>query len=221
MTYSLDFPRAWGAPAGAALFKLAPEDFEVEEVLGFTPDGEGDHLCLLIEKSGLTTPEAAALLARHYGVSAREVGWAGLKDKQGVTRQWLSLKVGLGPILPEAPPATPRLRVLELRRNGRKIRTGSHRGNRFRIVLRAAAGGALAIPAERLAQVSREGVPNYFGPQRFGRAGDNVARAERLFAGVEKTRDRFLRGILISAARAWLFNHLLARRVYLATGGAT
>lgn len=212
MSYPLDFAYAWGRPEARAVFKAAEEDFYVEEIPGFDIGGGGEHLCLLIEKRGLSTPEAVKLLSRHCGVPPRDISYAGLKDRQGVTRQWIGLRVGLKREPPAFPADHPRLRILDQKRNSRKIRRGSHRGNFFRIRLRDVKGDAAALQA-RLERIRRDGVPNYFGPQRFGRDGGNVEQALRLFAGELRTRDRFLRGILISAARAWLFNALLSERV--------
>ena len=213
MSYPLDFAYAWGLPDARAVFKAEAEDFYVEEIPGFDIGGGGEHLCLLIEKRGLSTPEAVKLLSRHCGVPVRDISYAGLKDRQGVTRQWVGLRVGLKREPPAFPCDHPQLRILDQKRHARKIGRGSHRANFFRIRLRDVEGDAAALQA-RLERIRLEGVPNYFGPQRFGRDGGNVEQALRLFAGELRTRDRFLRGILISAARAWLFNALLSQRVH-------
>lgn len=201
---------AYGGPVLRAGFKQVPEDFRVEEVLGFAPDGSGEHLFVEIEKRGLSTFEAQALLARHYRLPLRDTQFTGMKDKQGVTRQWFSLHMGK-----RAEPAEsfnhPQLCVLQQVRNSRKLRRGSHKGNRFRIVLRAPAGDRDAM-AQRLHMIDTGGVPNYFGEQRFGRDGANVARAEAWFRD-GATPERTERSLLLSAARSCLFNACLSARV--------
>lgn len=201
---------AYGGPVLRAGFKLVPEDFRVEEVLGFAPDGNGEHLFVEIEKWGLTTFEAQALLAQHFRLPLRDTQFAGMKDKQGVTRQWFSLHMGK-----RAEPAGrfshPQLSVLQQARNSRKLRRGSHKGNRFRIVLRAPEGDRDAM-LERLQTIAANGVPNYFGEQRFGHDGANVARAQVWFSG-GTTPVRTERSLLLSAARSCLFNACLSVRV--------
>ncbi|HEY0961189.1 MAG TPA: tRNA pseudouridine(13) synthase TruD [Pseudomonadales bacterium] len=201
--------RAFGTPPLSAVFKQRPEDFHVDEILGFEADGNGEHLLLHVEKTGLTTFEAQAMLARHYGVALRDTAFAGMKDKQGVTRQWFSV-----PARKDSPPETPQLpglSILGSARNSRKLRRGSHRANRFRIVLRAPAGDRDVIRA-RIETVAARGVPNYFGAQRFGRDEANVPAALAWFRG-ESPPARQQRSLLLSAARSYLFNMLLARRV--------
>jgi tRNA pseudouridine13 synthase len=201
---------AFGAPVLRAGFKLQPEDFRVDEELGFEPDGAGEHLLLSIEKTGLTTFEAQAILARHFNVALRDTSFAGMKDKQGVTSQWFSLPAGR-----EGPKAEdlqhPRLRVLRSARNSRKLRRGSHRGNRFRITLRAPVGDRDAALV-RVHLLAERGMPNYFGAQRFGYNEANVPAALSWFRG-ETDPERQQRGLILSAARSYLFNVLLSRRV--------
>ncbi len=205
---SLD--RAFGTPVLRAGFKLQPEDFRVDEDLGFEPDGAGEHLLLSIEKTGLTTFEAQAILARHFNVPLRDTSFAGMKDKQGVTSQWFSLPPGKGGATAEDL-QHPRLRVLRSARNGRKLRRGSHRGNRFHIVLRAPVGDRDAALV-RTGMLAERGVPNYFGAQRFGYNEANVPAALAWFRG-ESVPDRQQRSMVLSAARSYLFNVLLSRRV--------
>jgi len=202
--------RAWGSPVLQAGFKEHADDFHVEEVLGFIPDGTGEHLFVEIEKTGLTTFEAQSLLARHFGLHLRNTAFAGMKDKLGVTRQWFSLHLGPRADAPEDL-QHPQLRILQSERNSRKLKRGSHRGNRFRIVLRKPQGDRAAITA-RLQTIATCGVPNYFGEQRFGRNGANTARALAWFNG-GATPGREERSLLLSAARSCLFNACLAVRV--------
>jgi tRNA pseudouridine13 synthase len=170
-----------------------------------------------VEKRNLGTPEAAALLGRAVKVQARDVGYAGLKDKRAVTRQWFSLAVK---------DATPLqglevggLKVLKLDRHGNKLRTGHLRGNRFVLQVRGVGAGAGDVARAVLERLQQTGVPHYYGPQRFGRDGTNAALGEALLRGTphpllaSAQRDRFLKRMALSAFQSELFNRLLARRL--------
>lgn len=210
MTTSL--PYAYGGPLGRALLRSIPEDFFVDEVLGFPLSGSGEHLFVHIEKRGLTTEAVARSLARALSVPARDVSYAGMKDRHAVTRQWFSIQLPGREEALAADALGEGVRVLATERNARKLRRGALRGNRFVLKLRDAAVGWRALSA-RLALIAREGVPNYFGEQRFGRDGDNVEQARAMFAGRYRPKGRQLRGILLSAVRSALFNEVLAERV--------
>lgn len=203
-------PRAHGAAVLAATFRASPEDFIVEELPGFEPAGSGEHLLLTVEKRGMNTAFAARRIAEWAGVRELAVGYAGLKDRHALTRQRFSVH------LPgrEAPPLdaleSQELRVLDATRHSRKLPRGALAGNRFELLLRDVRGEPGAIDA-RLRAIAARGVPNYFGEQRFGRAGDNVAQALAMFAGRRVRREE--RSLLLSAARSALFNRVLAGRV--------
>jgi tRNA pseudouridine13 synthase len=200
-----ELPGAGGAP-------VELEDFEVEEIPAYAPAGEGDHTFALIEKRALTTPQAIAAIARALGLSPLGAGYAGMKDKAGVTRQWISIERAR----PEALLALdlPGLRVLEARPHRHKLRTGHLRGNRFAILLRGAHAEGLARAERILARLVAEGLPNYYGAQRFGRDGDNAERGLRLLRGESKPpRDRIARRMLVSSLQSLLFNELLGRRL--------
>lgn len=197
-------------PRLAGRFRVAPADFVVEELFDHPLEDAGEHFWLWVEKSGLTTGQAAERIAEAVGVAPRDVGYAGMKDRHAVTRQWFSL---VWPIKAEAPawPNDTDCRVLAARRHGRKLRRGAHRGNRFVLRLRDVMG-LTDVDLDTLgARIRAQGVPNYFGAQRFGREGDNVEMARALFAGRRMSRSR--RSIALSAARSYLFNQVLARRV--------
>ncbi|MGI9242900.1 MAG: tRNA pseudouridine(13) synthase TruD [Verrucomicrobiales bacterium] len=205
-------PRAHGAPVGSARFKFRSEDFIVEEVLGFEPSGDGEHCCLWVEKIDRNSNDVATHIAGRLGVRRRLVSHCGLKDRHAVTRQWFSVHLP-GQASPEAGDLEAEgLRVLSTTRNRRKLRRGTHIGNRFSIRLRECDFTA-AQADSRWQKIITCGVPNYFGPQRFGRDGDNIRQAGRLFRGEGEVRDRALRGILISAARSYLFNAVIGERV--------
>jgi tRNA pseudouridine13 synthase len=203
--------RAWGDPPGAAIFKQTPQDFHVEEELGFQPGGGGEHLCLRIQKTGISTRDALKELSRITGVREADIGYAGQKDRQGVCIQWFSVRIpgGSEPDLTVLDGAT--LRVLGQYWNSRKIRLGTHRANRFRIRLRELSAPQESV-VERAAVIAAEGVPNYFGEQRFGRNEGNLQGALDWFAGRSRP-GRYQRSMLLSAARSAVFNAVLSRRV--------
>jgi tRNA pseudouridine13 synthase len=209
---SLDWPRTWGEPVASCLLRVRPEDFQVEEQLGFEPEGEGEHAFLLIEKRGLNTMDVARMLARLAGVPLRDLGYAGLKDRRAQTRQWFSIGLA-GRKEPDwSSLENEQLRVLKSSRHRRKLRRGVHRGNRFRLTLRELSDGSEALPS-RLQQVREQGVPNYFGEQRFGFDGGNLEAGLSWLRGHTGKPERHLRGIYLSALRSFLFNQLLAERV--------
>ncbi len=217
---AIDWPPAWPrvldaefGPPVSGDYRARPEDFMVEEVLDFAPEGEGEHLWLCIEKRDLTTAMVVKELARLCEVSPRVVGYSGMKDRVAVTRQWLSVQLpgreaseGLAESLAERG-----VRVLEMARHPRKLKRGVHRANRFRLRLTGPAVDDEGF-AVRWACLLERGVANYFGPQRFGPDGRNLLRARSLLArGWRKRDDRD--GMLLSAARSFLFNELLAERI--------
>lgn len=216
MTVLPDWPRYLDATHGVPLpasFRLFPEDFSVDEQLGFMPEGQGEHLWLRIEKRNLTTLDVVKQMARLCQVSPKVIGYSGMKDRVAVTRQWLSIQ------LPgrQAPDdlsdqlAGVGIRVLEQARHPRKLKRGVHRTNRFTLRLQGETVRQDAF-LTRWASICQAGVPNYFGPQRFGAGGRNLQRAEALLArGWRKREDR--QGMLLSCARSFLFNELLGQRV--------
>jgi tRNA pseudouridine13 synthase len=205
-------PRAHGTPPLTGRIRLAPEDFRVEEQLGFHPSGEGEHAWLKVRKTGRNTHDVARLLARHAGVAQVAVGYAGLKDRHAVTTQHFTVHLPgkTGPDWSALNGAG--LQILETDRHDRKIRRGALRGNAFTIRIRDV-GGDRASAEATVGVIGSLGVPNYFGPQRFGRDGANLQRVARLFAGEGRRPGREQRGLLLSSARAQLFNTVLAERV--------
>ena len=203
-------PFAHGGPPLTAQLRAAPADFVVEEVLGYAADGDGEHVLLTVEKTGANTEWVARELARFAGVTPLAVGYAGMKDRHAVTRQSFSVQLG-GQTEPDwATFPHAEVRVLASTRHRRKLKRGALAGNRFVLVLRDVQGDRDAA-GRVLAAMAARGVPNYFGEQRFGRGGANVERAQAMFAG--KRVDRTLRSLLLSAARAEVFNAVLAARV--------
>ncbi len=196
-----------GAPARGELRRV-PADFEVTEVLGFEPDGAGQHIWLWVAKAGANTGDVARALAAHAGVAPAAVGFAGRKDRSAQTRQWFSVDLAGRPEPDWAAPAEACWWIEAVVRHGRKLRPGTHRANRFRIRVRDVVGDRGAVD-QRLDAIRAAGFPNYFGPQRFGRAGANLARAR---SALQRRRPR-APSMAVSAARSWLFNRVLAQRV--------
>ncbi|MDD5033883.1 MAG: tRNA pseudouridine(13) synthase TruD [Methylococcaceae bacterium] len=205
-------PHAFGDPAASGKIKLHPEDFVVGEILGFDLTGEGEHVFLRIRKRGENTDYLARQIAKYAGLPKMAVSYAGMKDRHGITTQWFSVHIPGKRDLDWSGLESDSVAVLESTRHNRKLKTGALKGNRFEITVRELEGERSAIE-EKLTRIRREGVPNYFGPQRFGREGNNLIQAEALFKGELKLRDRKLEGIYLSTARSHLFNRILARRV--------
>lgn len=208
-------PDVWPQPGPAiatrARLRTDPEDFRVDEVLGFTPEGDGEHAFVQVRKRGCNTAWVARQLAQLAGVRVREVSYAGLKDRDAVTSQWFSVWLPGRPDPDWHAIDGEQIQVLGASRHRRKLRRGFHRGNRFTLVLRRLQGDRAGLDG-RL-QGLAAGVPNYFGPQRFGHGGANLTAALALFRGTLECRDRHRRGLYLSAARSLLFNRILALRV--------
>jgi tRNA pseudouridine13 synthase len=201
----------YGTPAISGVLKSTPADFQVNEELGFEPDGEGEHCFLLVEKTGLSTPELITRIAHDYSLHPRLVGHSGLKDKHARTSQWLSLHLP-GKSLPAAKSAGNGYRILRQARHHRKLRPGTHKYNAFQLCLREVE----KLPDQTIAQINlitRQGFANYFGAQRFGRRQDNVKQALAQLTNRRLQRSR--KSILLSSLRSYLFNQILARRIGL------
>ncbi|MDX1513024.1 MAG: tRNA pseudouridine(13) synthase TruD [Gammaproteobacteria bacterium] len=212
LDFSTALFRAFGGPVARARTRDRNEDFRVDEVLRFEPDGEGDHAWLRIEKQALNTRDVARRLARHAGVKPVDVGFAGQKDRRAVARQWFSVNLS-GLTEPDWRSLENEcLRILAITRHGKKLRRGQLAGNRFLITLRDVEGDRAVLEA-LLGRVSVEGVPNYFGPQRFGRGDANIKACVNMVVNAERVRDRYRRGMYLSAGRAWIFNQVLSARV--------
>lgn len=193
-------------------FTPTSDTFVVEEVPAYLPSGQGEHTYLWIEKIDLTTFEAVRRIARACDVDARDVGYAGMKDRHATTRQWLSI--------PRLEPeralalAVDGVRVLDARRHGNKLRTGHLKGNRFEVVFTGADAGEGDERAvgERLETLAREGLANRYGDQRFGATGENAAQGLAILRGEQRERDHRRRRLLLSAAQSAVFNRYLELR---------
>ena len=214
---------AFGAPVMSARIKAAPEDFIVEEIAGFAPSGSGEHLLLSIEKRELTTSDVVQRLCSWAKVAPVGIGFAGLKDKHAITRQRFTVHLPKR-VAPElAALEGEGLTVLSSDWHSRKLPRGGLAGNAFTLTLREARSTDAAASSEalhaavdaRLAAIQSRGVPNRFGVQRFGRFGDNVGQARRMFSGAKVGREQ--RSMLLSAVRSDLFNRVLETRVLAGT----
>lgn len=207
----LTLPRACGEALGPAIIRTIAEDFRVTEIPRIAPDGEGEHCWLYVRKRNSNTPWVASQLASFAGVSPKAVSYAGMKDRNAVTEQWFSVHLP-GRADPDwAAINNAGFEVLEAKRHSRKLKTGTLRGNRFRLRLRGVTADPDQVEA-RLEQL-KQGIPNSFGQQRFGHGGDNLLQAERLLARPRARVSRNKRGIWLSAVRSALFNRVLAARI--------
>ena len=204
------WPRASGEPTLAVQFKTRAEEFRVVETLAIAPSGTGEHLFLEIEKTDLATVEVANRLARLSGVPVADVGYAGMKDKRAVASQWFSVPARELPAERIGFAEGDRtLRVLNQSRNEKKLRRGQVSRNSFTILLRGVPRDGWQGALER---AGTTGVPNYFGPQRFGR--ENMTRAREWLPVRRKKRiSGFKKGLYLSVLRSYLFNEVLAARV--------
>ncbi len=213
-------PRAYGAAVLRAAIRSVPEDFRVEEIPLFEPTGEGEHLLLTVEKRGMNTAFAARRIAAWAGLPEHAVSYAGLKDRHAVTRQWFSVHLPRRVAPDTAALESGDLRVVASTWHNRKLPRGALAGNRFTLLLREVQGDREAIE-RRLRDIAAHGLPNWFGEQRFGHDGGNVAAALAMFASEQggaaarppRRMRREERSLLLSAARSALFNRVLAARI--------
>jgi len=207
---------AFGKPTAAGRLRQIPDDFCVTEIPLVEPEGEGEHVWLWIRKSTENTQWVAEQLARFAAVHPRQVSYAGLKDRQAMTEQWFSVQLP-GRDAPDWEALnSDTLTVLRHARHSRKLRRGALKGNCFRLRVRDLEADDTALE-KRLAVIGKEGVPNYFGEQRFGRDAGNLHNAQRLFANPRLRFSRNKRSLTLSAARSFLFNQVLSQRVDAST----
>lgn len=213
---AVDLPFAFGGPVGQGRLRVEPEDFRVREVPICEPDGAGEHAWLWIRKRNANTDWVARQLARFAGVTPRDVSFAGMKDRRAVTEQWFSVQLP-GRADPDWSMLNAEgVEVRRAERHSRKLKRGALRGNDFDIRVRALTGDRDLIDA-RLNAIAQRGIPNYFGSQRFGREGQNIAGADAMLRGEGRRPERHVRGLFLSAARSFLFNRVLATRVQAAS----
>jgi tRNA pseudouridine13 synthase len=208
---ALEAPRAWGPPQASGVLRAVAEDFLVEEDLGFAPDGDGAHVLLKVRKRDANTGWVAQELAAALGCAVRDVGFAGLKDRHALAIQWFSLPATPRCLSQAAGLQHPEFAVLEVHRHRRKLPRGALAGNAFTVRIRDYSGSSEQL-RERCELLARAGVPNYFGPQRFGRNAANLARLLALSTDTAARRGR-PDSFVLSAARSLIFNAVLGERV--------
>ena len=207
--------RAWTGIGG--VLRTHPEDFEVEEIPAYAPSGSGEVLYLWVEKRSLSAEQLVSHIARDLKISHQDVGMAGLKDRHAVTRQWLSVPAKCEPRLKELTHS--QIAVLQTGRHSNKLRPGHLRGNRFRIVIRQTQPAAATAVEPIVDHLRRQGVPNYFGEQRFGRDNETLLQGLDLLRGAQHPRDiprarrKFLLRLALSAVQSALFNRVLGQRL--------
>ena len=206
----MNLPRALATAPVSGRIRCVPEDFIVEELPGFEASGEGEHLLLTVRKRGMNTVFCAERIARWAGIDVRDVSYAGMKDRHAVTTQRFSVRLPKKTAPDTALLDDAECQVLEAQWHNRKLARGALAGNRFILTLREIQDERDVL--ESALQILRtQGVPNYFGEQRFGAEQANVGKALGIFEG--RRVDRAKRSIYLSAARSHLFNLVLAMRV--------
>jgi tRNA pseudouridine13 synthase len=201
-------------PGIGGRIKQEPEDFEVEEIPAYEPSGSGGFLYLWVEKRSMGAEYFIRQVARRLGLQPADVGLAGLKDRHAVTRQWVSVPEQAAGRLPQL--EGDGIRLLNVGRHGNKLRAGHLHGNRFRILIRDVDAAAEVKLRPILSRLHAEGLPNFYGPQRFGRDGETLQLGLALLRGDQPgspSPNRFLRKLALSAAQAALFNRYLASRL--------
>lgn len=200
-------------PQGKAKFKTRASDFIVREVLSFEPEGEGTHAFLYIEKTNTNTEWLARQLARFVGVEAKEIGYAGLKDRNAVTSQWFSVNLEII----EEPDwndfQLDGVKILSKTLHRKKLKRGAIKHNEFEIVLRDVQQTTDEALQNTITKIQSSGVPNYFAQQRFGHDYNNLTRGARWFKGEQKIKKRADKSMVLSAARSMVFNHMLSQRI--------
>jgi len=210
---------AWGKPNIRLEFKQSPRDFQVEEKMPIELTGDGEHYWMFIQKTRRHTVDVAKHIARFANVAYRDVGYSGMKDYFAQTQQWFSVYKPKGNRPDWIDLNAPGLEVLEFGQHNKKLRRSTHSANRFKVTLRGdvfqGKQDALTELENRLQIVKRNGVPNYFGPQRFGRNLSNIINAQKFLCQNAKLPRKLndKQALWVSASRAWLFNQVLSHRI--------
>ena len=200
-------------PKQTALLKAECADFVVKEQLGYDMSGDGEFVAVKVRKTDCNTLFVGEQLAKFAGISARNMSYAGLKDRKAVSEQWFSLQMPGQPTPDFSQFSLEGVEILEVTRHQRKIRIGSLQGNHFEILLRnAEETDELKV---RLDFLAKNGFPNYFTEQRFGRDSNNLTQALRWANGEIKVKDRHKRSFYLSAARSEIFNLIVSKRMEL------
>ncbi len=192
-------------------FKQSPRDFVVEELPIYEFSGEGEHLILLVRKKNLSTNEMIGQIARYLGIKNREIGYAGLKDKHAMTKQYISLHKKYEEAMEGF--NFEGIKIISKTYHNNKIRIGHLKGNRFYIKIKKVNPTSATKIDEALKNIKNNGMPNYFGYQRFGNDGDNHILGEKLAKGEARERNPRVKKLLINAYQSYLFNTWLSKRL--------
>jgi tRNA pseudouridine13 synthase len=193
------------------------EDFVVEEIPAYRPEGAGEFLFLWVEKTGLSAEQLASHLARALQIAHQNIGMAGMKDRQAITRQMVSVPARCQLLVESF--QHEQIRILDVRRHRHKLRTGHLKGNRFSILVRNVADGALDRAPAIAAMLEKTGIPNFFGDQRFGRDAETLRLGLELLQGtkapgaIPRARRKFLLRLALSSVQSALFNRALVERM--------
>ncbi len=207
-----DLAYAYGQPEAQGCLKAQNIDFRVEEMMPIEMSGEGEHLWLKVEKDGANTDWVAQQLARHAGLKSIAVSYAGMKDRHAIATQWFSLHLP-GMADPDfSGLISDEFKIIKQIRHNRKLKRGALSGNRFKIRM-SDLEADVDILNERLSKIQQNGVPNYFGEQRFGRQMGNLIKAEKMFNRELKKISKQHRSLYLSSARSWIFNQILSARI--------
>jgi tRNA pseudouridine13 synthase len=224
MDKDYSFQRVYQSLNISAKIKSQADDFIVEENMDIEFSGEGEHCWIYIKKRECNTDWVAQQLAKYCGVKKLAVAYAGLKDRHALTSQWFSVQLPGKPTPDWAefessfstPESDESVRVLQCFRHNRKLQRGALKSNTFKITLRELSDTSekcFDLLTQRCDEIAGNGVPNYFGPQRFGRAYNNLEQATKLFSNPRYKLAKHKRGLYLSAARSWLFNSILSERI--------
>jgi tRNA pseudouridine13 synthase len=194
-------------------FRQSPRDFVVDEIPLYPFSGEGEHLVLHVRKKNLSTWQMIDIFSNHLGIKGRDIGYAGLKDKNAQTKQYISLPRKFEAVLENFEHEG--IKILSRTYHNNKIRVGHLKGNRFFIRLKKVNPTAAMKIKEALKMIKQYGMPNYFGFQRFGMDGENYKKGQAILAGTLKERNKKLSQFYVNSYQSYLFNGWLARRIQI------
>lgn len=197
----------------SGIIRFTPEDFQVTEISDIELSGEGEHLWMYVQKTNCNTDWVAKYLSNVCQVPRRQVGFAGLKDRHAITKQWFSIQLPKVSDIEKINSALPdEISVLQSNKHSRKIKIGQLDANKFEIMIRDIKGNKAQIE-KNMGSIVENGVPNYFGPQRFGHDMGNIQKCKDWFSGSYKVKSKNLKSLLISTARSHIFNCIVAKRI--------
>jgi len=205
-------PRTFGELQATGDLRHLIADFQVTEILGFEPSGQGEHLFLYIEKQDLNSQDIVQLLSKFTGVHQKNIGLAGLKDKRAITRQFFSILTTGMKTVDWTDFNSDQVQILSSSPHLKKCRRGVLKANQFKIVVRHIKGDKTQIE-QKFQLIKQQGFPNYFTAQRFGIQGRNLIRADQLFSEKPPRFKRQQKSFVYSAARSWIFNLILSERI--------